>query len=391
MKYCQHCGTQLSDADRFCYKCGASCGDYQPAPSPEQNGQAPVTVTINGEKIMDTLTRKINNLAGGEGAVRPPLRTIFSSIFKKHTREEAEEIFICGTSKTTPALTDADSAWPKPWLFSRLIVAFGLAFLMMHLCCKEFENLNTYPALMLTGSFMVPLAVVVFFFELNATKNISFFTIIKVFLVGGCASFLATLLLFEVVTVEELDWGGAILVGIVEEIGKFVIVAYFIWRDKGICHPINGLLIGATVGAGFAAIESAGYAFRFFIGTLSYSEMMDVIILRALLAPGGHVIWAAISGYAIMISKGSAPMSLEVLKQTSFWKLFLVPVVLHSIWDMPIDFGADIYLVPILLTLTGWVVIMVLINNSLLYISEYVHNNRVEPQTAEAVQEQVEN
>jgi len=280
-------------------------------------------------------------------------------------------------------LTDADSAWPRPWLFSRLIVAFGIAFLMMHLCCKEFENFNTYPALMMAGSFMVPLAVVVFFFELNATKNISFFTIIKVFLVGGCASFLATLLLFEVVTVEELDWGGAILVGIVEEIGKLAIVAWFIWRDKGICHPVNGLLIGAAVGAGFAAIESAGYAFRFFLKTASYNEMMDVIILRAALAPGGHVIWAAMSGYAIMISKGDQPLTMDFLSKSAFWKLFLVPVVLHSIWDMPIKFGADIYLVPILLTLTGWVVIMVLINNSLVHIAQYVQNNR---QRAQSVQ-----
>jgi RsiW-degrading membrane proteinase PrsW (M82 family) len=393
MKFCQHCGTQLNDTDRFCYKCGGSCGapvgQQNAQPTNEQSTQTTITIDISGEKIMDSLTRKINNLAGGEGAVRVPLSTVFSSIFKKHTREEAEEIFICGTAKTTPVLTDADSAWPKPWLFSRLIVAFGLAFLMMHLCCKEFENFNTYPALIMAGSFMVPLAVVVFFFELNATKNISFFTIIKVFLVGGCASFLATLLLFEIVEVKELDWGGAILVGIVEEIGKLAIVAWFIWRDKGICHPVNGLLIGATVGAGFAAIESAGYAFRFFLGTYSYSEMMDVIILRAALAPGGHVIWAAMSGYAVMISKGAAPLNTNFLSKTSFWKLFLVPVVLHSIWDMPIKFGADIYLVQILLTLIGWVVIMVLINNSLAYIGQYVQMNRQKVNAEEAQAQEI--
>lgn len=387
MKFCQHCGTQLQDGDRFCYKCGGNCDIHQSAPNPNQTQQPPI-VTINGERIMDTVTRKINTLAGGQGSVRVPLSTVFSSIFKKHSREEAEEIFICGTAKTTPVLTDTDAAWPRPWLFSRLIVAFSLAFLMMHLCCKEFENFNTYPALMMVGSFMVPLAVVVFFFELNATKNISFFTVIKVFLVGGCASFLATLLLFEVVEVKELDWGGAILVGIVEEIGKLAIVAWFIWRDKGICHPVNGLLIGATVGAGFAAIESAGYAFRFFFNTVSYNKMMDVIILRAALAPGGHVIWAAMSGYAIMISKGNQPLTMDFLSKSAFWKLFLVPVVLHAVWDMPIKFGADIYLVPILLTLTGWVVIMVLINNSLVHIAQYVHRNQqVQEQNEPVAQE----
>lgn len=383
MKYCSNCGTQLKDTDRFCFHCGNCCGDSQREPVQEHNQETPV-VTINGEKIMDALTSKINSLAGGEGSVHVPLRTVFSSIFKKHSREEAEEIFICGTAKTTPVFTDLDAAWPRPWLFSRLLLAFSAALLMMHMCSKQFGNYNTYPGVILAGSFMVPLALVVFFFELNATKNISFFTIAKVFLVGGCASFLCTLLLFEVITVEELDYGGAILVGIIEEVGKLAIVAYFIYRDKDIRHPVNGLLIGATVGAGFAAIESAGYAFRFFLATMSYEEMMDVILLRAALAPGGHIVWAAMSGYAIMIVKGDQPLTLDFLSKSAFWKLFLVPVVMHAVWDMPIEFGAKFYLVQILLTLSAWVVIMVLINNSLVHIAQHVQQNQQDSQAEEA-------
>lgn len=384
MKYCKHCGTQLEDADRFCCNCGGNCGIHQSAPNSAQPQETP-NVTSNGEKIMDTLTSKINALAGGQGAVRVPLSTVFSSIFKKHSRAEAEEIFICGTAKTTPILTDTDAAWPRPWLFSRLLLSFAAAFFMLHLCCKEFENLNTFPGLILAGSFMVPLALVVFFFELNASKNISFFTIAKVFLVGGCASFLCTLLLFEMFPVGELDYGGAILVGIIEEVGKLAIVAYFIYRDKSIQHPVNGLLIGAAVGAGFAAIESAGYAFRILLAA-GYDEMVDNLFLRAVFAPGGHVVWAAMSGYAIMIVKGDQPLTMDFLSKSAFWKLFWVPVALHAVWDMPIEFGSSFYLVQILLTLAAWVVIMVLINNSLVHIAQHVQNNQQQAQNAQEVQ-----
>jgi len=381
MKYCRHCGTQLQDADRFCSNCGGSCGISQGEPNPAQSKETP-NVNISGEKIMDTLTSKINTLAGGQGAVRVPLSTVFSNIFKKHSRAEAEEIFICGTAKTTPVLTDTDAAWPRPWLFSRMMLAFVAAFFMLHLCCKEFQNLNTYPGLILAGSFMMPLALVMFFFELNATKNISFFTTAKVFLVGGCASFLCTLLLFEMFPVGELDYGGAILVGIIEEVGKLAIVAYFIRRDKNIQHPINGLLIGAAVGAGFAAIESAGYAFRILLAA-GYNDMLDNLILRAVFATGGHVVWAAMSGYAIMIVKGEQLLTIDFLGNSAFWKLFWVPVALHAIWDMPIEFGSSFYLVQFVLTLTAWIVIMVLINNSLAYIAKHVKSNQ------QQIQEQV--
>ncbi len=361
MKYCSNCGTQLQDTDRFCNNCGTSC-----TPAAKSN--------VNNENIMDALTGKINYLAGGTGAVRPPLGAIFGGIFKKHSRGEAEEIFVAGTERTTPVLTDADVAWPRPWLFSRMLLAFAAAFLMLHFCCEEFGNLNTYPGVIFVGSFMVPLALMMFFYELNSPKNISFFTVAKVFLVGGCGSLLATLLLFEIFPVEELNYGGAIIVGIIEEVGKLVIVAAFIFSNKTWHHPVNGLLVGAAVGAGFAAFESAGYAFRILLNS-GYDGMMDVILLRAVLAPGGHIVWAAISGYAIMIVKGEQPLEINFLGKSGFWKLFWIPVTLHSIWDMPIDFGSDICLVQILLSITSWIVIFVLISNSLDYISRMVHRS----------------
>jgi len=361
MKYCRYCGTQLRDEDRFCCNCGGNCdGDYV-APHSD----------VKKDNLADAITSRINSLAGGTGAVRPPLSKVFGSVFKKHSRDEAEEIFVCGTANTTPRLTDADVAWPHPWLFSRILLAFAAAFLMLHFCCKEFENLNAYPGLMVVGSFTTPLALMMFFFELNSPRNISFFTVIKVFLVGGCASLLVTLLLFEIFPVGELDYGGAILVGIIEEVGKLIIVAWFIFRNKDWRHPVNGLLVGAVVGAGFAAFESAGYAFRVLL-LGGYDAMMDVIFLRAVLAPGGHVVWAAMSGYAIMIVKGQQRLDFSFLGKSGFWKLFWIPVTLHAIWDMPIEFGSEIYLMQILLTLAGWVVIFVLISNSLTHIGEYI-------------------
>ncbi len=363
MKFCTNCGTQLEDAACFCHFCGRPA-----APKAAAQTAAPAS----DENLFDMLTSSVSHLTGGKGRVRPPLKKLVSQIFVRHSKQEADEIFICGTSTTTPDLSLADTAWPQPWLFSRILLAFLAAFFMLHICCKNFENLNAYPGLIVIGSFAVPISLFVFFLEMNTPKNISFFTTIKIFLVGGCASLLFTLLLYDLVEIRELDYWGAILVSIVEEFGKLGIVAIFLYREKATKHTTNGLLIGAAVGAGFAAFESAGYAFQRLLIMGTYDAMFENILLRAVLAPGGHVIWAAMSGYAIVLVSKGKPFSLNFLGAGRFWKIFLVPLVLHAVWDMPIPLGQEIYLIPILCLLAGWFVILVMIHNCLTQIGEFL-------------------
>lgn len=182
-------------------------------------------------------------------------------------------------------------------------------------------------------------------------------------------SLAASLIMFEIYPVGELDYGGAIAVGIIEEIGKLLVVAYFC-REAKTKHILTGMLIGAAVGAGFAVIETAGYIYR---GMLmgSWDVMMRVLYLRAFLAMGGHIVWAAISGAAVVICKGDQPLKSEHLTNAKFLKMFLVPVVLHAIWDMPIELGEDICLVQILLTVAAWVMVLVLINSGLKQIGRF--------------------
>jgi len=350
----------------------------QPWNGAPNNGQQAATAP-SGENLFNMITGSVNRMTGGTGGtVRPPLRKIFSKVFVKHSRAEAEEIFICGTAKTTPVLSNSDTAWPQPWLYTRILLAFAAAFFMMYICGQNLQNENALPGVIFLGAFMVPIATFVFFFELNTPKNVSFFTALKIFMVGGCASLLLSLFLFEIVQVRELDYMGAILVGIVEEVGKLGIVAFFIFREKNAKYTVNGLLIGAAVGAGFAAFESAGYAFRSLIAG-GYTAMIDNIFLRGVLAPGGHVVWAAMTGYAIMLVKGDAPFSLNFLGKAKFWKIFWIPITLHAIWDMPIDFLTNIYFVHIVLCLVSWVIIFIIINNCLNQIGQVLQRQEAAP------------
>lgn len=171
-------------------------------------------------------------------------------------------------------------------------------------------------------------------------------------------SLVATLFLFSIVDFGGLDFIGACMVGIIEEMGKVIIVYFFIKRLPNCNFILNGLLIGASVGAGFAAFESSGYAFNILASGYGLDMMMDNICLRGFLSPGGHVAWAAISGAAIMLDKGNKKLSFDVFSHERFWKIFLIPVVLHAIWDMPLNIGSEICLIPCVLTFVVWIVVL---------------------------------
>ena len=368
MKYCTQCGTKLEDTALFCSSCGAKQSQDTARPEKQESQ----------ETIFGALTGAVNKMTSGKNeAVHPPMRKLFGQVFKKHSQEEAEAIFACGTPGTIPRLTTKEATWPQPWLWSRVLVGIGLAFFMMLLCCELFENINALPGTIVLGSFMVPVGILVFFFELNTPKNISFYNVLKIFLVGGCGSLLLTLTLFSLTQDTGMAYLEAIITGVVEEVAKAGIVAYFIYREKDAEHTVNGLLIGAAVGAGFAAFESAGYALRFYL-IADFGKMMDVILLRAYLAPGGHVVWAAMTGYAMMLVKGDAPLSTKVFGKAEFWKIFWMPIAMHSIWDMPIFSSVDTPLIQIALCVISWVVIFVLISNCLTKLATKVSREEEE-------------
>ena len=359
MKYCGFCGHCNDDNAKFCGGCGKA---FQTTSSSSQDASNPSWVD------------HINDYVGNDRPADLNWKVLFTDVLKKHSKSEAENIFICGTRTTTPTLDSVSQQWPHPWLYSRVFLMFAVAFSLLYVCCALFGNTNAIPGLIVVGSFTVPLSGLVLFLEVNAYRNISLYDISLIFLVGGCASLVATLSLFSIVGVSELDFIGALLVGIIEEVGKAVIVYYFI-KKLSKRNILPGLLIGAAVGAGFAAFESAGYAMNYLLAG-GWDMMLDVIFLRGFLTPGGHIAWAAITGAAMVIaSKKYGEITSAILTDGKFLRLFAIPILLHALWDSPLsNIGADIYLLSILLTCIVWVVVLILINMGLSEIAKHKMN-----------------
>lgn len=376
MKYCNYCGYPNQDSAKFCENCGSALQD-----SVNNN------VHLSGSNKKSSWVDSLNEYVGNDHPADLNWKMLFSDVFQKHTTEEAETIFICGTSMTTPAAHEVSKDWPHPWLYSRVFSMFLVAFGLLWICCSVFSNTNALPGLIVVGSFAVPLSTTILFMEVNAWRNVSMYRVLKIFLVGGCASLVATLFLFSIYSVQEMDFLGAIMVGIIEEVGKAIIVYVFL-RRLGKLSILTGMLIGASVGAGFAAFESAGYALQPLMQFFQFSgyaaaygqqldsqEMLDAInqsiFLRGFLAPGGHVAWAAISGAALVIAaKACGEISTNLFTNRKFLRLFIIPVILHALWDCPLSaIGSDIFLLPIVLTILVWIILLILINMGLTEVS----------------------
>jgi len=322
------------------------------------------------------LVDKIDDIVGGDGFVELRWKDLFTNVFKKHTIEEAEKIFICGTEETTPKPSQMSDEWIKPWLYSRVAFVMFIAFWFLFLAVGLFGNSNSVPGMIFMGSMVIPFSVLVLFFEINAPRNISIFNTIMVFFVGGCASIFVALILYCFVPIssEYISLFMAVLIGLVEELAKLFLTVYFLKRLKKNTYLLNGLLIGAAVGAGFAVFESAGYAFNGLIQTanvsegvggivLDFTQMFFTIVLRGLLSPGNHIVWTAMAGFGAVSAMKKYGYRIRGFFTKKFLAIFFIPVILHALWDwslpLPLTIKCSV------LVIVAWIVIFVFVDNGL--------------------------
>ena len=370
---CSECGNEISSSAKFCPQCGASV---------EQHFCPECGVKLKGNEIncpecgfplskktaSNIITENLDKITGAKSENYVTFKDLFKDTFKKHSEEELDNVFVCGSSSTTPNVKDVNPKKASAWVYFKIFIFFIIAYIPTRIGYINYGNLNFLPALIMLGAFAVPVTILIFFYEINLFRNIPFYKVIKYFILGGALSLILAILFFSLdINTDISTYSGALMVGLIEEVAKAAIVAFFLFKSKNSNYILNGLLIGAAVGAGFAAFETAGYILRYGLAG-GDAVMLQTIKIRGFLAPGGHVAWAAIEGAALMYVKGFEKLDKKHLNDKRFLLICLIPVVLHGIWDMPIQ--APYYLVQIAMTILAWLVIIYFINLGLKQIDD---------------------
>lgn len=376
---CASCGSHVEKHDKFCMSCGQNLivNDgtenketlNQSAETVEKQSADNVDLKFEAKNLFSNTTKSIGKLAGSEESLNLNLKDMFSEVFKSHSKDESDEVFIAGTKTTTPSLDEVSEEWGKPWVFSRVFLAFAITFAALWILGGVFGNANSIPGLIFIGALTVPLTGLFFFYESNTFKNISLFEVLKMFFIGGVISLISTMILYNFITFSDdyylygsmtaVDAG---LVGLVEETGKAIIIVYFINKYKT-NKILNGLLIGGAIGAGFAVFESAGYILTFTVNL--DATLIDMVFTRAWTAIGSHLVWSAIIGAAIVIAKEDKNFEFSNILDNRFLFFFFSSVILHGIWNSSFSLAGSYTLKYFVLIFIVWLFVFILMKAGL--------------------------
>ena len=370
---CVECGKEVSSSAKVCPHCGIKL-NLSPCPECGARLKGDETVCpdcgypIKNKTTSNVIAENLDKITGAKSENYVTFKDLFRNTFQKHSDEELDDIFVCGTKNTTPDIKNIKPKDASAWVYFKILIFFVIAYIPTRMGYITYGQANFLPAMIMLGAFAIPVTVLMFFYEINLFRNIPFYKVVKYFVLGGALSLIFTILLSTLgFNMDISTYSGALMVGLVEEVAKAVVVALFLFKSKNSNYILDGLLIGAAVGAGFAAFETAGYILRFGLSN-GNAAMLNIIKLRGFLAPGGHVAWAAIEGAALMYVKGFDKLDKRHLSDKRFLLICLIPILLHGIWDMPIS--SPYYIVQIALTVAAWVVIIYFINLGLKQIDD---------------------
>lgn len=261
---------------------------------------------------------------------------------------------------------DADTAPARSrqgWWWKALLAGLAL-WLATIVVTSTTHNTNLIPTLILLGSFLVPFCVVMFAAE-RISGTLAQLDVFMAFFLGGAFGVLGAALLEG--HLDNSPWR-YLQVALVEEFVKALILLV-LGRAVVLKTAPQGALLGACIGAGFAAFESAGYAFSAAVTSqgIDLGSLLQSEAARSILTPLCHVLWTALLGAVIFGAANRAASAAAAARGTSNgthgshgshgspvanesprYRLtgvvlgtFAGVVVLHALWDSMQELAGD--------------------------------------------------
>lgn len=218
---------------------------------------------------------------------------------------------------------------PRPGLWKRCLWGGIALWFLTAVVTYATQNTTLLPTLILLGSFLVPAVFVLWAYERHG-RDLGVGVILGCFLTGGILGVLGASVM-EYYLLHPSVWM-FLGVGLIEEAVKLAALMFVLRRYPHIHGMRAGLVLGATVGFGFAAFESAGYAFNAAVTMkgIDLRALLETEVLRGVLAPFGHGLWTAIAGGVLLSFRrpdGRFHLAAPVIGT------YLGVAVLHALWD----------------------------------------------------------
>ncbi len=235
----------------------------------------------------------------------------------------ADAISPAATAGTTTRRPPTGPSWVRIFVVGLVL---WLATVVVTFATK---NSNLIPTIILLGSFLTPITFVTYAFG-RADEVITTQRIFGAFVYGGLLGVLGASVV-ESALLRQPSVLTYVGVGLIEE-GVKLAVLWLLARRLPRYSMRDGMVLGAAVGFGFAAFESAGYAFNaLFTRTgLSLWNLLETEGLRGILTPVGHGLWTAILG-GVLFAAAARHGRLRLTGTVLGW--YALVALLHALWD----------------------------------------------------------
>lgn len=148
---------------------------------------------------------------------------------------------------------------------------------------------------------------------------------------------------------------------VVEELAKgFGVLIVFLIGRRAFDGPVDGVVYGALVGAGFAFTENVQYLAVSLIEGGAY-EVTSTFLLRGLLSPFAHAMFTALTGYAIGLAARRGATTASALGRGAIG--LLGAIALHAYWNGSALFGGffELYITTQVPLFVGFIVAIVML------------------------------
>jgi RsiW-degrading membrane proteinase PrsW (M82 family) len=216
-----------------------------------------------------------------------------------------------------------NARYPR-WL--RFLVTGILLWLVSAVVLATTQNYILVPTVIVVGTFLVPMSIMIWAFDSARATALTVERLISASVVGGVLGIVAAVLMEYWFLSSTSNY---VEVGVFEEATKLAVLVGFSCGLQRYALR-DGILLGAAVGFGFAALESSGYALYAFMNGWSLTNLLGNELLRAATAPLGHGLWTGILGGVLFLGIGSRRRLRAALLLGGTYAFV---VALHATWD----------------------------------------------------------
>lgn len=257
---------------------------------------------------------------------------ILSGFNSVRTKEEKERAIMSGMVGNVPYESEMVSEWKTPFLFYKFFLYSFVMMILIFVCSYMYDFGDAL--LVSIVPYIIPVTMLIFIWELNIPRNIPITDMIFIMFFSGIVCFLVIFFINDITGIDYAD-SSVFTAPLLSVVSKLLLVCIFL-RKKSRGYGLNGILIGAAVGAGCSIMETADDLFYLAGYAGQITGVMGLIIVRILMVIGGPILWTASYAGALALAKGRETLKGKHLGDSLFLICLIGTYLIEVLWDYDI-------------------------------------------------------